>query len=195
MTVGRAQARRLAHQSGHRLALAGEIGGGVRLVEHHHRAGAAGQGEAEEAFQPTQVEVAVEPHHQQHQVDVGRHHLLLVTLAHPPAREAAVAGQHGANRQQGLGGRGRGGAGGAALHRHPVADRGQLGRAAGLVAQATRGDGQVLGLAIVHTQELAVLEHHPRRAQLGRRQGGEGRLPDRRVAKRLQAVAAQGGGC
>ena len=75
-------------------------GAQVGLVEHHHGRGAALGRRHQVALHAARTEVAVEPGHEQHGVDVGRHHLPLRRDRRPPCARSssAAAGWRGWTR-------------------------------------------------------------------------------------------------
>ena len=72
-----------------------EVRGHVGLVQQHHGRGAALPGQHQRALEPARVEVAVEAHHQEHRVDVGRQHLRDRAHARGAADERRAPRQHG----------------------------------------------------------------------------------------------------
>jgi hypothetical protein len=127
-----------------------EVGGEVGLVEHDHRLGAALPRGDQEALEPARVVVAVHAHHHEHPVEVGGHHLGLGALARHFAQEARGAVEHRHDV-------GELAAPLRALDEHPVADRGQLVRALGAVAQRPLGPRLELALRSDQQAHPAVL--------------------------------------
>ena len=81
-------------------------------------------------LEPPQVEVVVEAHHQEHGVDVGRHHLLFGELARDLARELAAARQDRMNTRVGTGD--------PWLDDDPVTDRREIGACIGAMPEPAR---------------------------------------------------------
>ena len=145
---------RRAATSSHRSALLSSTTG----------SGPALPGEDERALDPPRVEVPVEAHHEEDRVHVGGQHLGHRAVPGRAADEGGAPGQQGLDdrplsrlaRAQG----------------HPVADRGQARRPAGLVAQAPRHGREGLTLLRVHAQDPGVAGDDAARHEAP---GGEGR--------------------
>ena len=103
------------------------------LLRTHHRPRAGLPRRDDEALDAPRVEVAVEPGDEEQHVDVRGHDLLARRAARVEPRERAGAREHGVDDRRPVGGR---------LDRDPVADRGQVGRALRLVAQAPAHHGR-----------------------------------------------------
>ena len=152
----------------------------IRLVQHDHRRGAALPGDDQIALEPARIEVVIEAADEKYRVDIGRDDLFLGGIAGRAAREAAGPGENGLD------------AGVARLcrrlDRDPVADRGKIGAARGLVAQPSRHPGQPLVPPGEHTIDVRVLHGDPRRRQTLAPMRLEQLFEPSRPAKRLQIV-------
>ena len=93
----------------------------VELVEDHHRPRAAAVRKRQVALEPPRVEVGVEAHHQEGEVDVRGHHLLARHLAGGLAADELALARH--DRVDGAARFAE-----ARPQRHPVADRRQAPR-------------------------------------------------------------------
>jgi hypothetical protein len=163
--------RRLGHRRG-------EIEGEVGLAQQHHRHCPALVREQEVAFQAARIVVAVEAHHHEDGIDVGRDDLLLGDLAGDLPREPAAARQHRLDGAGGLAGR--------QLHPHPVSDGRELAALRRPVLEAAG----MLQLHLTRPRHASVqvieLDRHPRRDQVGSSGGVERRGPPRVPAEVLQ---------
>ena len=108
------------------------VGAHVCLVEQDDRLGAAVAREQQVPLDAAQVELAVEPAHEEDDVDIRGDHLLPAVPPGLAPRETGPTGQHRADP------------GGTVLRvgldRHPVADGGQLGRGARARPEPTGDD-------------------------------------------------------
>ncbi len=102
----------------------------IGLRQHDDRRGPALVRHHEVSLEPARVVVAIEPHHQEHDVNVGGDDLLLGELAGDLARELAAPRQERLDGPALLTGR--------LTDRDPVADRRQFVATRGAVQDATR---------------------------------------------------------
>jgi hypothetical protein len=131
----------------------------VGLGQHHHRRGPATAHQQQVALDPARIEILVQPAGDEHRVDVGRDHLLVVMLAGGRALDRAAARQQRDDAP--------------AFEQHPVADRGAFVRGRAVAAETRRAlpfrrrfGAQRRLRCVGHHITAAVLLGHPRRARL-----------------------------
>ena len=144
-----------------------DVVGEVRLVQDHDRGDPARPGHREVALDPAQVEVVVEPGHQQRDLDVRGHDLLVVesgATARPvggqPLEDAATGQDRGDDA--------------LAVERDPVADGRVVGGREGLEAERSRDRGRPVAVRIADDRGLPMDGHDPGRPSTPRRVRREG---------------------
>ena len=157
----------------HRVHVVAQVG----LVEDDDRAGPAFVRGGQVPFQPAQAEVGVQPHHQEHRIDVCRDDLLVGLVARDFAGELAAPRQDGMD--DGPSARDE------RPEHDPVANGRELPPRDNPVAEAASHGGQQVRMARVHRVDMLVLEgdaagHEPFRRELLEIRG-ESPVPAKRV--------------
>jgi hypothetical protein len=145
----------------------------VGLVEDDDRLHAALPRDRQIALDAAEVELGVEGGQEKNGVDVGGDHLFVAVFAGRAAAESRLARQHRQDVEARFAG--------AAGHRHPVADHGQLGARAGGVQEASAAFAHDFGGTGVQRTGVPEFADHAGRLQPGRgvrrESGGEVLVP------------------